>query len=512
MHAVKHDGRHKARLVAGGHLTETPIDSVYSSVVSLRGTRLLTFIAELNDLEAHCTDVGNACLESHTKEKACIVAGPEFGDRAGHTLIIRKALCGLKSSGLRWHERFADVLRDMEFFPSRAEPDIWMRDRGDHYEYIAAYVDDLLVLSRNAKLTLDALENKHSFKLKGSGPITFYLGCDCFRDDDGNLCCAPRKYIEKTIGVCERIFGKKPKEYKSPLPKNDHPELDDSESLDAENTKIYQSLIGSSQWAIQLGRFDFTVAVMTMSRFRAAPRQGHLTRVCQIIGHLSKMRHSAIRIRTSEPDYSSLPEKVFDWDYTCYHGSKEEIPLDIPTPRGKRVIHTAFVDANLLHDLLSGKAVSGMLHMLNKTPVDWYAKLQSTVETATFGSEYVAARTCTNQTTDLRNTLRYLGVPIEGPSFMFGDDESVVNTASVPHSKLGKRHNILSYHRTREAIAAGMIRFHWLQGSKNPADVLSKHWDYASVWDQLRPLLFWEGDTDDIEVFDLAKYDGVGNK
>ena len=135
--AVKHDGRHKARLVAGGHLTPVPVDSVYSSVVSLRGIRMLAFIAEHNDLELWATDVGNAYLESYTKEKVYIIAGEEFGDRQGHKLVITKALYGLKSSGLRWHERFADVLREMKFFPSKAEPDIWMRDMGDHYEYIA---------------------------------------------------------------------------------------------------------------------------------------------------------------------------------------------------------------------------------------------------------------------------------------------------------------------------------------------------------------------------------------
>ena len=67
VHAVKHDGRHKARLVAGGHLTETPIDSVYSSVVSLRGVRLLAFIGELNGLKIWSTDIGNAYLETYTK-------------------------------------------------------------------------------------------------------------------------------------------------------------------------------------------------------------------------------------------------------------------------------------------------------------------------------------------------------------------------------------------------------------------------------------------------------------
>ena len=509
VYAVKHDGRHKARLVAGGHLTETPIDSVYSSVVSLRGTRLMTFVAELNQLETWCTDIGNAYLESYTQEKVYIVAGPEFGDRQGHTLIIRKALYGLRSSGLRWHERFADVLRRMDYFPSKAEPDIWMRDCGDHYEYIAVYVDDLLIISRKPQTIIDTLKDEYKFNLKGTGKIEFYLGCDYFRDSEDVLCYAPNKYIQKTIDNYVRLFGKKPKEYKSPLEKNDHPELDDTDLLEIEGTKLYQSLIGSLQWAIQIGRIDLAVAVMTLSRFRAAPRKGHLERVKRIIGYMSKMRHAVVRIRTSEPDYSSLPEKVYDWDYTCYHGAKEEIPKDIPTSRGKRVILTSFVDANLLHDLISGKAVTGIIHMANKTPIDWYAKLQATVETATFGSEYVAARTCTEQIIDLRNTLRYLGIPVEGASYMFGDNESVVNTASVPHSKLGKRHNILSYHRTREAIAAGVVRFHWLRGNTNPADLLSKHWDYASVWSQLRPLLFWEGDTDDIEVFSLHKVPAI---
>ena len=93
--AVKHDGRHKARLVAGGHLTETPVDSVYSSVVSLRGIRILTFLAELNGSNVWATDIGNAYLESYTKEKVYIIGGHEFGDQEGHCLIITKALCGL---------------------------------------------------------------------------------------------------------------------------------------------------------------------------------------------------------------------------------------------------------------------------------------------------------------------------------------------------------------------------------------------------------------------------------
>jgi len=135
---------------------------------------------------------------------------------------------------------------------------------------------------------------------------------------------------------------------------------------------------------------------------------------------------------------------------------------------------------------------------MNKTPIDWFSKLQATVETATFGSEYVAARICTEQVIDLRLTLRYLGVPVETATYMFGDNETVVNTASVPHGKLHKRHNALAYHKVRASIAAGITKFFHIRGETNPADILSKHWDYASVWSQLRPLLFWLGDTGDL--------------
>jgi len=114
---VKHDGRHKVRVVADGHLTDIPVDSVYSGVVSLKGLRVMIFLSELNHLELWATDIGNAYLEAETQEKLYIIAGPEFGDLEGHILVIHKALYGLRSSGKRWHERFADCLRKEGFTP-----------------------------------------------------------------------------------------------------------------------------------------------------------------------------------------------------------------------------------------------------------------------------------------------------------------------------------------------------------------------------------------------------------
>jgi Reverse transcriptase (RNA-dependent DNA polymerase) len=460
----------------------------------------VAFLAELNNLQLWSTDVSNAYLEAFTKEKLYVIAGPEMGNhRLDHLLVLHKALYGLRTSGARWHDRLFDCLREMGFFPCKAESDIWMRACKDKYEYIAVYVDDLAIAMVDPKAFVESLETTYGFKFKGTGPISVHLGMDLQRDEDGTLYISSRKYIERCLLHFEKICGHAPKTlYSSPLEKGDHPEIDDSELLDEDGVRDYQSLIGVLQWLVSIVRFDIHTAVMTLSSFRAAPRQGHLERVKRIFGYVSKMRHAAIRIRTEEPDYSDLPEYQFDWSRSVYGESQEIIPQDCPPPLGNFVTSTHYVDANLLHDLTTGRSVTGILHLVNKTPVEWYSKKQATVETATYGSEFVAARTCVEQIIDLRHTLRYLGVPIRDKSYMFGDNKSVVDSSTQVHAKLHKRHNILSFHRVREAIASGYISYSFINGDINPADLMSKHWGYTQVWDFLRALLFWSKDTGNI--------------
>ena len=96
-------------------------------------------------------DVGNAYLEAYTDEKLCIIAGPEFKELQGHLLIMIKALYGTRSGGARWHDRLFDILPELNFKPSKADPDVWMRPEpgGTCYEYIAVYVDDLAIAAKD---------------------------------------------------------------------------------------------------------------------------------------------------------------------------------------------------------------------------------------------------------------------------------------------------------------------------------------------------------------------------
>ncbi len=158
------------------------------------------------------------------------------------------------------------------------------------------------------------------------------------------------------------------------------------------------------------------------------------------------------------------------------------------------MVTTTHADANLMHDVPTGKSVTGILHFIDETPFDWCAKKQAAVETATFGSEIVAGRTAVEQIIGNGDTLRCPGVPVSDKSHLFGDNETVVKSATLPEGKLHKRHNMLSFHKVRETMAAGYISFHHLRGTSNPADILSKHWGYSSIWHLLRPILFFQKD------------------
>jgi hypothetical protein len=194
----------------------------------------------------------------------CFEAGPAFGKLEGHLLIIVKALYGLRTSGASWHQRFSDTLRDMGFKPCKADPDVWMRDLGTHYEYVCVYVDDNMHMSKDPRAFFHDLEHKYGYHLKGVGKPTYHLGGDFFRDADGTIEWGATSYVKKMITHYKIMFDGKRKEYSSPMSEGDHPELDNSDELDEDGTKRYQSLIGALQWAITLGRFDLLVGVATM--------------------------------------------------------------------------------------------------------------------------------------------------------------------------------------------------------------------------------------------------------
>ena len=172
-------------------------------------------------MEVWGAGTGNSYLETTTKEKLYIVAGPEFQELQGYILVIHKTLYGLKNSGLRGSQRIYDIMLQLGFKPCKADPCVWLREMKNIYEYIAIYVDDFLIASQKPQQTIKDLKGKIKLKIKGDGPLEYHLGCGYKLDKDGTLVPQPIKYMNKMYQSYKKMF---PNEnflnVKSPLEKN----------------------------------------------------------------------------------------------------------------------------------------------------------------------------------------------------------------------------------------------------------------------------------------------------
>ena len=136
----------------------------------------------------------------------------------------------------------------------------------------------------------------------------------------------------------------------------------------------------------------------------------------------------------------------------------------MPAPRGQMVSTHCFVDSDHAANTVTRCSQTGLLHFVNRASVTWFSQRQSTVETSSFGSEFIAMKTTVEHVEALHYKLRMFGIPIEGPTNVFCDNETVLKNTSNPDSTLKKKHTSICYHRAREAVdaysAGGKGRYH----------------------------------------------------
>ena len=487
---VKMDMTRKARFVAGGHMTKPPSSITYASVVSRDSVRIAFMLAALNDLDVQAADIGNAYLNAKCKERIWTVGGPEFRSFGleGKPLVIVRALYGLKSSGAAWRAHLAESLVEMGFTSSRADPDVWMKaarkpDGTKYYEYILVYVDDILVISHDTKPIMERIGELYRLKEGSVGPPTRYLGADVRKVtlDDGSEAWAlsPDSYCKVAVDNVERELQERTghrlkKRADTPLPGGYKPEVDITEELDTELHSLFMQMIGSSRWMCELGRLDILHETSILSSYMASPREGHLEKLYELFAYI-KLHPECLLIM--DPRNPVVDDRWFnvenDWE-NFYKDAVDELPPGMPEPRGKAVSMNAFYDASHASNVVTRRSHSGIMIKVMNAPIWWYSKRQNTVESSTFGSEFVAKRIAVDMVESLRYKLRMFGVPLDGPANVFGDNMSVVNASSIGSHVLQKKHNSICYHRVREASAMGMIRCGFIPGNVNPSDMFTK--------------------------------------
>ena len=479
----------KARWVKDGHRTPEPENSTFAGVVSRESIRIALTYASLNGLPVYGADIQNAYLQAPTTEKHYIICGPEFGlENVGKIAIIVRALYGGKSAGADYWNHVRKAMLDMNFQSCKADPDVWFRpgikDDGTEYnQYILLYTDDILCVMEDPKqFLLDEFSQRFKLKEKSIGPPTQYLGNKVSQVtlDNGTSCwsISSSQYIQAAVENVEKHLAKKgeklPPNSKSPWATGYRPEVVISPELSSSDAAYFQSLIGVLRWIVELNRVDICMETSALASMMAMPREGHLAQVYRMFSFL-RSHHNAVMVFDPTPpeiDSSSFTDE--DWTTSAYGECKEEIPNNAPKPRGIGFTMRAFVDSDHACDTVTRRSRTGYIIFLNSAPIYWYSKKQTSIETSSFGAEFIAMKLCCEYIRGLRYKLRMMGIAVDLPAFVFGDNQSVLSNTSHPHSKLKKKSSSIAYHFVREGVAKNEWLTTYLNTDLNPSDMLTK--------------------------------------
>ena len=482
------DFRRKSRYVAGGHTIASPPTLTYASVVSRETVRIALTLAALNDLEVKASDIQNAYLTAPCSEKVWLKAGTEFGPNAGKRAIIVRALYGLKSAGSSFRNHLADCMRTLGYKSCLADPDLWYKpevrpDGFKYYAYILAYIDDLLSIHHDAMSQLNELDYYFKMKPGSIGDPDIYLGGKLRKIVLPNGVEAwgmsSSKYVQEAVKNVESYIAKTYNGRKllkrAPTPfENEYaPEMDTTPNLRCVEANYYQSLVGVLRWMVELGRIDIITETSLLASQTAMPREGHLDAMLRTFAYLKHKHNSRMVFDPTYPEIDMNDFKECDWK-NFYGDVQEPIPMNAPEARGKDVDLRLYVDSDHAGEKLTRRSRTGYFIFMNSAPITWFSKRQPTIETSVFGAEFVAMKNGMEATRGLRYKLRMMGVPLGGPTYIYGDNMSVIHNTQRPQSTLKKKSNSICYHCVRESVAMGESITGHVSTHKNPADIATK--------------------------------------
>jgi hypothetical protein len=272
-------------------------------------------------------------------------------------------------------------MRHLDFVSCPADPDVWMRkakkpDGSCYYEYILLYTDDALVVSANAELVLrKQLRRYFELKEESIGPPKIYLGgyvrkvqlengVEAWAYSSSQYVQAAVKNVE--LYLSRQTWWKLPPKAETPMRTSYRPEIDVSPELKPTEASYYQSLIGILRWIVELGRVDICLEVSMMSSHLALPREGHLEQVFHMFAHLKKCHNTEMVYNLSNPviDEASFERKDWMSSEFGHLDGKEEMPPNMPEPRGLGFVIRAKVDADHAADTVTRRSRTGFLAYL----------------------------------------------------------------------------------------------------------------------------------------------------
>ena len=388
-------------------------------------------------MELEHLDVKTAFLYGELEE-TIYMAQPEGFEVDGDMVCrLHKSLYGLRQAPRAWHARLKQVLENMGFTASTADPGLFECPSGDGRIWLLLWVDDLLLTATKGVSTAHVKAQLQStFDVRDLGDATWFLGMTIERDRSAHTIKLSQTAMANDLLSKFNMTSATPKS--TPLSTGLTLTKHDGDQLDSATQSSYAELVGSLMYLSTCTRPDLSQAVGALARYMSAPTSQHWQAAKGVLRYLKGTSDLGI----------------------TFGGPNKDL--------------IGYCDSDFAGDKDSRRSTTGFVFTFNNGAISWSSKLQATVAASTTEAEYMAAASATKEALWLRELMSTFNINMNSPVEIFCDNQAALSLIKNPIMSQRSKHIDVIYHFTRERVTRKEVQFAYCPTSSMIADCLTK--------------------------------------